>query len=144
MRKMKGAGPAVASFVQWAFLVLIAMFLIFIIWQWVVASEAGLKNVEEANLVYTITSSVNGFSVAEKGRMEIDLKTAYDIEVKCESDGKCYIVTTPYNGKRGEPSEEFLIVGNIEQKPVKLVKTMKVCVEKGYEDPKDKVVINKC
>ncbi len=143
MRRMKGAGAPVSQFIQWFFLIIICLFLIYILIQWVSASEAALKNVEEATIVYTLGSSINAFSVAEKGRMEIDCGGVYDIEIKC--NGKCYMKVTPYEGnKKGKASDDFLIIGNIVKTSVKLVKVDKVCVEKGYEDPKDRVVIIKC
>ena len=87
MGRMKGAGAPVSHLVQWMFLIIIALFLIYVLIQWVSASEAALKNVEEATLVYTLTSSVNAFSVVEKGRMVVDWGVVYYIEVKC--NGKC-------------------------------------------------------
>jgi hypothetical protein len=143
MGRMKGAGFSVSQMIQFMFLIVIGLFLIYIIIQWVTASELALRNVEEASLIYTLTSSVNAFSVAEKGRMEVDWGDAYDIEVECRE--KCYMKVTPYEGSReGKTSEEFLIIGDIEHRSFRLTRVGKVCVEKGYEDPKDRVVIREC
>ncbi len=145
MRRMKGdaAGVPVSFSIQRIFLIVIGLFFIIIIVQWASATEAAMKVIEEATITYTITSSVNGFSVAEKARMIVEFKTIYDIEIECKEE--CNIKVTPYNGgKKGKTSDDFKIIGNILQKSVKLTKVDKVCIEKGYEDPKDKVVIKKC
>ena len=75
MGKMKGAGAGASRFIQWLFLIVICLFLIYVLIVWVSASEASLKNVEEATVVYAITSSINGFSVAEKASMQVDFSS---------------------------------------------------------------------
>jgi hypothetical protein len=141
MGSMKGAGPAVSEITQWAFMVLVAGLLIYILVQWSAASEASLQNVEQASLMYTLAGSVNALSVEDIGRMEIDLKHAYDIGISCGTE--CRMTITGSGEEKGE-EKSFILMGSIQNIPLELKGARKVCLEKGYEGSKDGVVVSKC
>ena len=136
---MKGAGTPLSVITQWAFLILVALLLIWTITTWMAASEASIKGLEKDQFLFTLISSINALSLEERGSIDIELTHSYDIRIAMR--GENHYLRFRQDGETD--FGEYLIMGNANTDG-RLDKVSRVCMEKGYEEPGDRVVIRKC